>query len=410
MEEERAHRKDDHTVSGPLEGLVVADFSQLAQGPYATQIFGDLGARVIKIEPPQGDWMRRFALQDCTPGGESVSFLAFNRNKESISLDLRDPRGHRIAKAICDRADILVENFRPGVMDRLGLGYETLAADNPALVYCSSSGYGSSGPYVTRPGQDLLIQALTGLPTTMGRAGDPPVAVPLGIADLTAGLHIAYAALAAVVHRQRTGEGQHVEVNLLSSLLALQMQELTAFLQTGVQPERSAAGIGSPWVGAPFGIYETADGYVAIAMNPIDKVARIVGVDGLESLTSQSVIEDRDAIKERLEAGTRQWKSDELLAALLADDVWCAPLQSYGQVVNDPQVLHNGMIAEIDHPTAGTVRLVGIPTDYTATPGEIRTPPPLLSEHARDILASYCDLDAAEIDALISDRVVGAPR
>ena len=396
-------------MPGPLTGLVVADFSQLAQGPFATQIMADLGAEVVKIEPPQGDWMRRFALQDCRPGNESVSFLAFNRNKRSISLNLRDARGLQAARAICAKADIVVENFRPGVMDRLGLGYEALAADNPSLVYCSSSGYGADGPYASRPGQDLLIQALTGLPNTLGRACDPPVPVALGIADLTAGLHIVYATLAAVVHRLRTGEGQHVQVSLLNSLLTLQIQELTAYLQTGVQPERSATGVGSPWVGAPFALYQTADGHIAIAMNPVATVARIVGVPGLESYTGQSVISDRDAIKERIEEGTRRWKTDDLLAALLADDVWCAPLHDYGQVVTDPQVRHNAMIAETEHPAAGRLKVVGIPVGYSATPGSIRIPPPMLSEHARQILTSYAGLDDATIDALMADGIVGRP-
>ncbi|WP_127473925.1 CaiB/BaiF CoA transferase family protein [Microbacterium sulfonylureivorans] len=396
-------------MPGPLNGLVVADFSQLAQGPYATQMFGDLGAEIIKIEPPQGDWMRSFALQDCEPGGESISYLSFNRNKRSISLNLRDQRGLAIAKEICAKADILVENFRPGVMDRLGLGYAELAQTNPGLVYTSSSGYGSSGPYVTRPGQDLLIQAITGLPTGLGREGDPPVNVALGIADLTAGLHIAYSTLAAIIHRNATGKGQHVEVNLLNSLLAMQAQELNAFLQTGVQPPRSEAGIGSPWAGAPFGLYQTADGYIAIAMTPVNLVARIVGVDGLEGVDGKSVIPDRDNIKRLLEEGTRRWRTDELLARLLAEDVWCAPLQDYAQVIQDPQVLHNQMIAEVQHPTAGNLRLIGVPVAYSDTRAEITKAPPRLSEHAREILAEFTDLDQEALDALFADKVVGVP-
>lgn len=396
-------------MPGPLHGLVVADFTQLAQGPFATQIFGDLGADIVKIEPPRGEWMRRFALQDSSPGGESVSYLAFNRNKQSIALNLRDPRGLDVARSICARADIVVENFRPGVMDRLGLGYEQVKGTNPGVVYCSSSGYGASGPYVTRPGQDLLVQALTGLPTTLGRAGDPPVNVALGIADLTAGLHIAYAVLAAVVHRLSTGEGQHVQVNLLNSLLALQIQELTAFLQTGVQPERSAAGVGSPWVGAPFGLYETSDGYLAIAMNPVRTVARIIGVEGLDDIESQSAIDGRDDIKRVLEAGTRKWATQDLLTALLAEDVWCAPLQYYAEVVEDPQVRHNEMITEVPHPTAGTLRLIGVPVQYSETPGAIRTPPPLLSEHSREILQRFTDLGSDDVEQLFADGVVGRP-
>lgn len=395
-------------MSGPLSGLVVADFTQLAQGPFATQMFGDLGAEVIKIEPPQGDWMRRFAYGDCEPGGESISYLSFNRNKRSIALNLRDPRGLEIARRICARADILVENFRPGVMDRLGLGYAELSALNPGIVYTSSSGYGSSGPYEKRPGQDLLIQALTGMPTVVGRHGQPPVPNAVGVADLTAGLHIVYATLAAVIHKMRTGEGQHVEVSLLNSLLALQSQELNTFLHTGVQPERSAEGISIPWAGAPIGLYETIDGHIALAMNPVNVLARIIGVDGLDDVTGQSVLPDRDDIKRILEAGTRKWRTAELVNALLAEDIWCAPLQEYAEVVQDPQVLHNRMIREVEHPTAGTLKLVGIPVDYSSTPGDIRMPPPRYSEHARELLGEF-GVEAGEIESLLSAGVVGSP-
>lgn len=396
-------------MPGPLSGLVVADFTQLAQGPFATQMFGDLGAEIVKIEPPQGDWMRRFAYADCEPGGESISYLTFNRNKRSVALNLRDERGLAAAREICSRADILVENFRPGVMDRLGLGYEELAKSNPGLVYTSSSGYGSSGPYVTRPGQDLLIQALTGMPTTVGRDGQPPVPNAVGVADLTAGFTIAYATLAAVVHRLRTGDGQHVEVNLLNSLLSLQCQEINTYLQTGELPRRSGAGISIPWAGAPIGLYETADGHIALAMNPVNRVAAIVGVTGLEHLDGHSVIEGRDSIKEALEAGTRLWRTVDLIEALLEEDIWAAPLQDYSEVVRDPQVLHNGMIAEVPHPTAGSLRMVGIPVGYSRTPGSIEAPPPRYSEHAHELLERFAGLTADEVRTLIKDGVVGAP-
>ena len=264
-------------MPGPLKGIVVADFTQLVQGPYAAQILSDLGAEVIKVEPPSGDWLRRFALGNTYIAGESVSFLAFNRNKQSIVLNLKRDDHRDVARRIIASADVVLENFRPGVMDRLGLGYESLAAENPRLVYCSSTGYGADGPYETRPGQDLLIQAMTGLPLLNGRASDPPVPVAIGIADLVAGLHMVYGTLAALVERASSGRGQRVDVNLLNSLLAIQSQELTAHMNSAGTPPRPDIVAGSPYTGAPFGLYPTSDGYLALAMNPIDKLMTVLG-------------------------------------------------------------------------------------------------------------------------------------
>ena len=229
-------------MAGPLAGIVVVDFSQLAQGPFATQILGDLGAEIIKIEAPSGDWMRGFSLQNAYAGGMSVSFITYNRNKRSIVLDLKSPDGVDIARRLIDRADVVVENFRPGVMERLGLGYETLAARNPRIVYCASVGYGQDGPYVGRPGQDLLVQSLAGLASLGGRDQDPPAPAGIGVADLAAGLHIVYGVLAALIARERTGEGQRVDVNMLNSLLALEHQEIASYLYTGQLSPRATSG------------------------------------------------------------------------------------------------------------------------------------------------------------------------
>lgn len=375
-------------MPGPLQGIVVADFSQLVQGPFASQILSDLGAEVIKIEPPAGDWLRRFALGNCYPGGESVSFLAFNRNKESIVLDLKRPDHVEVAQRIVASADIVLENFRPGVMERLGLGYERLAELNSRLIYCASTGYGTDGPYRTRPGQDLLAQALTGLPLLNGRESDPPIPVAVGIADLAAGLHIVYATLAALVERAASGLGQRVDVNLLNSLLVLQSQELTAHLNAGGTPHRPMSMAGNPYTGAPFGLYPTRDGHIALAMNPIDRLAEVLKIPGWEGETSQNVTDREvdEAVRAALRARLAEGTTEEWLGLLLAADIWCAPLNDYDHVVEDPQVVHNDMIRSIDHPTAGPVRVVGIPIRFSRTPGDVRTPPPLLGEHTEAIL------------------------
>jgi crotonobetainyl-CoA:carnitine CoA-transferase CaiB-like acyl-CoA transferase len=379
-------------TGGPLAGFVVADFTQLVQGPYAAQILADLGAEVIKIEPPGGDWLRHFALGNAYPGGESISFLAFNRNKSSVVLDLKQADQVDAARRIVAGADVVLENFRPGVMERLGLGYETLRELNPRLVYCASTGYGTDGPYRDRPGQDLLIQSITGLPTLIGRAGDPPTPVAVGVADMTAGLHMVYGTLAALVERSRTGAGQRVDVNLLNSLLALQSQELTAHLNTDARPRRNETMAGTPFTGAPYGIYPTRDGYVAIAMNAVNRLMSVLEIDGWAEVAAQNVTDPdadaaiRTAIIERLAAGTTaRW-----LDVLLAKDIWCAPLNDYDAVERDPQVLHNGMIVEIEHPTAGPVRVIGPAVRFSGAPAGVpHRPPPRLGEHTDEVLGRF---------------------
>ena len=393
---------------GPLDGILIADFTQLAQGPFATMILGDMGAEIVKIEPPGGDWMRNFALSGIYAGGETVSYLCFNRNKRSIGIDLKSKEGLELVRKLCDKADVVIENFRPGVMKRLGIDYDTLKKTNPDIIMVSSSGYGSSGPYVTRPGQDLLAQAITGFPTVIGRKEDPPIAA--GIADLTAGFHIVYGTLAALISRMNTGEGQCVEVNLMSSILTTQMDQFTAYLQNGVQPERSSAGIANPWTGAPYGLYQCSDGWIAIAMNPLSELGEILGIAEFKNLESKNEISLRDDYKRLIDAKTISWTVDNLMAAMLERDLWCAPLQDYEAVTKDPQIAHNDMIISIPHPTAGTLKTLGIPVKFSGTPSQIRTHPPLFSEHATELAQEFFGLSASEVDAYFEKGIISKPK
>jgi len=391
-------------MSGPLKGLRVADFSQLVQGPSATQLLGDMGADIVKIEPRAGEWSRGWSIGDTFIKGESLSYLAFNRAKRSITLDLKAEEGKEIARRIIKSSDVLIENFRPGVMDRLGLGYEALSAKQQELIYCASSGWGQDGPYEARPGQDLLAQSIAGVLMLNGTADDPPVPVGIGLADLTAGLHIVIAVLMALYERSRSGKGQRLDVNLLNSMLHQTTQELTLYMNTLREPQRSAAGIGHPYVGAPMGVYKTKDGYISIAMMPVGKIGELVGVSGFEGNDSRNVTANRDDVKRKLEKGFAQKTTSELMDIFMKADIWAAPVNTFPEVERDPQVVHNEILVEFEHPTAGKFRTVGPPIEFSRTPGEIRRPP-MLGEHNDEIL-SEVGYSAKEIAHFRDAKVV----
>ncbi len=384
---------------GPLNGLVVADFTQLAQGPWATQMLGDMGADIIKIEPVKGDWMRHYSYGNLYPNGESISFLSFNRNKRSIALNLKDPKGNKVATDIIAKADILVENFRPGVMERLGLGYQDMKKLNPGLVYCSSSGYGSSGPYLHRPGQDLLAQSIGGGSALNGVKGQMPVVTAVGQADLLTSLFINQSVLAAIHSRSQTGKGQKIEANLLNSVVGFHTQEVTAYLHKGENPVRSESGIPNPWLGAPYGLYNTKDGYVAIGMNSVQKLAQVIGLEkyATEEFTSNNIMESRDEIRFAFDVAFRTKTTDEWLEILLQKDIWCSQVNTFDEMVKDPQIEHNQMIMEIDHPTVGKIKTTGFSVWFSDTPQKIYRPPPLLNENAKEILEEFCEYDDDEL-------------
>ncbi|MEP6984167.1 MAG: CoA transferase [Chloroflexota bacterium] len=394
-------------MSGPLDGVVVLDFTQLLQGPYATQMLGDMGAEILKVEPPAGDWMRKFALGNLYLAGESVSFLTFNRNKRSACINLKEAAGVEAVKQLVLHADVIIENFRPGVMERLGIGYEVLSAINPRLIFCSSSGWGQTGPYVSRPGQDLLVQAMTGLPFLNGKDDDPPVGIGLGIADIASALHIVYGVLAALYSREHTGKGQKVEVSLYNSLLTFVNQELSTYLNGGGLPQRGHSGNNpAPYNGAPYGMYPTSDGYIAIAMNPVGKLAALIGLSGYEHLSSNNVMDNRDDINRDFARAFQKRTTTDWLTVLLAEDIWCSPVYTFADVEHDPQVAHNQMIVEYQHPKAGLVRTLGIPVQFSETPGDIRRPAPLLGEHTNSILAEYGGYSPEMLERLNKQGVI----
>jgi CoA:oxalate CoA-transferase len=313
----------------PLDGILVVDFSQFLSGPLCALKLADLGARVIKIERPGlGDLCRTLYLSDTEIGGTNSLFHAINRNKESFTADLRNEGDRAMLRGLVARADVVMQNFRPGVIERQGFGYDDCRAINPGVVYGSISGYGEDGPWVDLPGQDLLAQARSGLLWLTGSAGDPPVPMGLAVADMLAGNALVQGVLAALVRRGRTGQGAHVQTSLLEALLDFQFEVLTTHLNDGGRiPQRSAVNGAHAYLGAPYGVYQTADGWLALAMTPsLERLADLMAVPGLERWFGDvgAAMRERDAIKTILAGAVRGQTTAHWLAVLQPADIWCA--------------------------------------------------------------------------------------
>jgi crotonobetainyl-CoA:carnitine CoA-transferase CaiB-like acyl-CoA transferase len=322
----------ESAIDLPLEGLLVVDFSQFLSGPFASLRLADFGARVIKIERPEvGDLCRQIYLTDTEIGGDSTLFHAINRRKESFAGDLKSPRDLERLRKLIARADVLIQNFRPGVMDRLGFDYETVKTLNPRLVYGTISGYGADGPWAPRPGQDLLAQARSGLLWLNGDRDDPPTPVGLAIADMLAGHNLAEGILACLVRRGVTGKGGLVETSLFEGLIDFQFEVLTTHLNDGERaPRRAAINNAHAYLSAPYGVYPTKDGYLAIAMTPVPKLGELLEIPALDAFSDPSSwFNQRDEIKaiiaDRLAAKT----TEHWLAILEPADIWCAPVYDW---------------------------------------------------------------------------------
>lgn len=372
-----------------LEGVKVLDFSQLLQGPFASQMLGDLGADIIKVERfKSGDLYRGMTFfNKWIAGNESPCFMAWNRNKRSISLDIKKDEGREIVKKLVLEADVIIENFRPGVMARLGFDYEECKKINPQIIYCSASGWGTSGPYVDRPGQDLLVQSISGAVMTSGQKKDGPVALGTALCDQVNAYNCVYAILAALFYKERTGIGQKIETNLLSSSIAFQMQDFFTIQNLGANFERPESGIAHPGNGAPFGIYRTKDGYISIAMNPFDVLVSALGSDDLLRYNDPQILYDqRDEVFFEIEKITKTKKTQEWLQIMLDLDLWVADVHKQKDVEFDPQVQYNNTFVEVEHSKAGKLKMVDIPFKMSVTPGEIRRASPQIGEHSVQIL------------------------
>src|SRR5215216_5685164 len=334
----------------PLAGLLVLDFSQFLAGPSCALRLADLGARVVKIERPQGgDLGRRLYISNLEFDGDSTLFHSINRNKESFAADLKQTADRARIKRLLARADVLIQNFRPGIMERLGLAYEQVRELNPRLVYATVTGYGNTGPWRDKPGQDLLAQSLSGLTWLSGNADQGPVPIGLAIADILAGAHLAQGILACLVRRGVTGEGGLVEVSLLESVLDLQFEVLTTHLNDGGKlPQRSVVNNAHAYLAAPYGIYATADGFLALAMTPVPRLGELLACPALLAYKDPATwFNRRDEIKAILAEHLRQQPTAAWLAILEPADVWSADVLTWPQLLAHPAYAALGMTQPI---------------------------------------------------------------
>ena len=393
-----------------LSDVTILDFSHLLQGPFATQLLADMGANVIKVERPgQGDLFRTMTFNNRWVGGtESPNFLAWNRNKRSLAIDLKAPEAKDILYRIGAKADVVVQNFRPGVMARMGYGYVDFRAINPRIIYCSGSGYGESGPYLTRPGQDMLIQGLTGIAASTGRGDGPPVPVGSGFSDQVGAMNMVYGILSALYWRERSGKGQEIKVDLLTGMLAHQGQEMLMAMNFGMDFQRPNSGIGHPGMEAPFGVYPTSDGWVTIAMSPYKKLIGVLGDDSLLAYDDKKILfEKRDEIWGKIAALTRTWTTADLMEAMLAVDIWCGEVKTHLEAAEDPQVQHMKAISSYEHPKGGHVKVVAPAVKMSETPATIERPAPMVGEHTKEILAEF-GYAPDEISALLEKGSVAS--
>lgn len=396
-------------AGGPLAGIRVLDFTRVVAGPYCTMLLGDFGAEIIKLEEPGGgDELR--ALGPPFLGSESVFFLSVNRNKKSVTVDLKDPAAVRRIRTLARSVDVVVENFRPGVMDRLGLGWETLRRTNRRLIYCSVSAFHPGTRLGDRPGYDLMVSGLSGLQSMTGEPGRAPLRPGINLVDLTAGMNAAIGILLAVIARQRTGRGQHVGVALMDGAFALMGQLAAIYLNTGTVPARRTPEDLHPQI-VPYGTFVTADDRYLNVCVPNNKFwgafCEAIDEPGLASdpsfATNADRIERRDELIARLARRFRQGSRDHWIERLLGRGIPAGPVHTIDEVVKDGYVDEAGMLARLTHPACGPLVMPGIPIRLSTTPGAVRLAPPTLGQHTAKVLAAEAR-DGARRSARTSRR------
>lgn len=397
--------------SGPLKGLRVLDLTRVLAGPTCTQMLGDLGAEIIKIEKPDsGDDTRGFAPPFWPETQESAYFLGVNRNKQSVTVDIAKPEGQAIIHKLLEHCDILAENFKVGALAKYGLGYEQLKAKYPRLIYCSITGFGQTGPYAPRPGYDALIQAMGGIMSLTGEPNGSPQKAGVPVADLFAGLYGCIGILAAVNHRHASGEGQQIDIGMLDTHVAWLANQGMNYLATGENPPR--LGNQHPNI-SPYQEYPTQDGYLILAIGndpTFERFCKNFGLDDLPSdprfATNASRVANRDLVTQTLTPVLKSRTTSAWVEALEALKIGCGPINTLKDVFADPHVIARDMVVKMQHKSGQEIEVIANPVKLSATPPDYRSPPPVLGEHSDHVLGGLLGMSSAEIAALREKGIV----
>ena len=404
-------------MAGPLAGFRVLDLSRILAGPWASQMLADLGAEVIKIERPgSGDDTRGWGppyMPDQSGGatGEAAYFHAANRGKQSVCIDMSKPAGQKLIQTLATHSDIFIENFKVGGLKKYGLDYESLKRINPALVYCSITGFGQSGPYAARAGYDFMIQAMGGMMSVTGEADGQPMKIGVALADVLTGLYAANAIQAALLHRQESGAGQYIDMALLDVQVATLANQAMNFLASGESPQRR--GNSHPNI-VPYQAFQTADGHIILAVGNDAQFERFCSLAGRGELaadvrfrSNSDRVRFRDALVPQVATIMLQRSSAQWLADLNAEGIPCGPINNIEQVFADPQVQHRGLQLELDHPAAGKAASVANPIRMSLTPVQYERAPPLLGQHTEEVLSRLLGINAQELSQLKEDTTIG---
>jgi len=419
-EKEQQEEEGNKQGSGALSHIRVLDLSRVLAGPWAGQLLGDMGADVIKVERPgHGDdtrvWGPPFIENADGSQGDASYYTAANRNKRSIIIDFSEPRGAELVRKLADKSDVLIENFKLGGLAKYGLDYESVAASNPSIIYCSITGFGQDGPFAPRPGYDYIIQGMGGVLSITGKPDDEPgggpVRVGVAVSDLFGGMYASTAILSAIVHRERTGEGQYIDCALLEAQIAALANQGASYLTTGFVPGRT--GNSHPSV-VPYRIYEVSDGFVILAVGNDTQFERACDVLGLQALpgnpkfaTTTARIENRAELDPEIEKAFLKWKRDDAISALEKVNVPCGPILPLDDVFANPQIVHRGLVKKPKRTDGTEIPVSRYPVKMSATPATVRRAPPAHGADTDEVLSEDLGLSNDDLAALRKDGIVG---